>query len=114
MIIAEKEYTHAPNEVQAIKLPDNLNDLTDDEVDFIMDWSNENLNATDADKYCNVFFDDDTFSTGPVLAIETASSHDYAKPGEWVVKGIDGVVYVLTDAVFQQLYGKTLIQLADN
>lgn len=114
MIIAEKEYTHAPNEVQAIKLPDNLNDLTDDEVDFIMDWSNENLNATDADKYCNVFFDDDTFSTGPVLAIETASSHDYAKPGEWVVKGIDGVVYVLTDAVFQQLYGKTLIQLACN
>lgn len=114
MIIAEKEYTHAPNEVQAIKLPDNLNDLTDDEVDFIMDWSNENFNATDADKYCNVFFDDDTFSTGPVLAIETASSHDYAKPGEWVVKGIDGVVYVLTDAVFQQLYGKTLIQLAGN
>lgn len=34
MITAAKEYTHAPNKVQAIKLPDNLNDLTDDEVDF--------------------------------------------------------------------------------
>ena len=106
MITTAKEYTHAPNKVQAIKLPDNLNDLTDEEVDFIMDWSNENLDATEADKYCNVFFDDDTFSNGSLLAIETVSSHDYAKPGEWVVKGIDGVVYVVNDAVFQQLYGK--------
>lgn len=105
-MITAKEYTHAPNKVQAIKMPDNLNDLTDEEVDYIMDWANENFDATDADKYCNVFFDDDTFSTGAVLAIETASSHDYAKPGEWVVKGIDGVVYVVTDAVFQQLYGE--------
>lgn len=105
-MITAKEYTHAPNKVQAIKLPDNLNDLTDEEVDFIIDWANENFDATEADKYCNVFFDDDTFSNGEVLAIETASSHDYAKPGEWVIKGIDGVVYVVTDAVFQQLYGE--------
>lgn len=105
-MITAKEYTHAPNKVQAIKMPDNFDNLTDDEVDFIMDWANDNLYATDADKYCNVFFDDDTFSTGSVLAIETASGHDYAKPGEWVVKGIDGVIYVVTDAVFQQLYGE--------
>lgn len=30
-MITAKEYTHAPNKVQAIKMPDNLNDLTDEE-----------------------------------------------------------------------------------
>ena len=60
----------------------------------------------DADGAGNIKFGADNFDTGDgrYMEINTLEGWIRARPGDWIIKGVEGEIYPCKDSVFQKTY----------